>query len=153
MFVAILLHSHLECLEPLLIPILSLYMGALVRFTIVGLGYYRSIHDNIPESSGPEVGVGHLGSHMDHTGSTVVWSKNPARVKGCNSATSYYGESALLKKGAMLLNNRKECCLLLLSLWLGKISNVYIWSRKTFAVILSHIPLCQPVYYEGFFFC
>ncbi|KAG9355903.1 hypothetical protein JZ751_000747 [Albula glossodonta] len=33
-FVAILLHSHLECLEPLLIPILSLYMGALVRFTI-----------------------------------------------------------------------------------------------------------------------
>uniref|UniRef100_A0A674B7Q3 ANKH inorganic pyrophosphate transport regulator b n=1 Tax=Salmo trutta TaxID=8032 RepID=A0A674B7Q3_SALTR len=55
-FVAILLHSHLECLEPMLIPILSLYMGALVRFTIVGLGYYRNIHDNIPESSGPEVG-------------------------------------------------------------------------------------------------
>lgn len=56
-FVAILLHSHLECVEPLLIPILSLYMGALVRFTIVGLGYYRNIHNNIPESSGPEVGV------------------------------------------------------------------------------------------------
>ncbi|XP_063075310.1 progressive ankylosis protein homolog B isoform X2 [Engraulis encrasicolus] len=55
-FVSILLHSHLECLEPLLIPILSLYMGALVRFTIVGLGYYRNIHDTIPESSGPEVG-------------------------------------------------------------------------------------------------
>uniref|UniRef100_A0A8B9JM86 ANKH inorganic pyrophosphate transport regulator b n=1 Tax=Astyanax mexicanus TaxID=7994 RepID=A0A8B9JM86_ASTMX len=55
-FVAILLHSHLECVEPLLIPILSLYMGALVRFTIVGLGYYRNIHDNIPDSSGPEVG-------------------------------------------------------------------------------------------------
>ncbi|CAB1325675.1 unnamed protein product [Coregonus sp. 'balchen'] len=55
-FVAILLHSHLECLEPMLIPILSLYMGALVRFTIVGLGYYRNIHYNIPESSGPEVG-------------------------------------------------------------------------------------------------
>lgn len=61
-FVAILLHSHLECLEPMLIPILSLYMGALVRFTIVGLGYYRNIHDNIPESSGPEVGVGYLRS-------------------------------------------------------------------------------------------
>jgi hypothetical protein len=60
--VAILLHSHLECLEPMLIPILSLYMGALVRFTIVGLGYYRNIHDNIPESSGPEVGVGYLRS-------------------------------------------------------------------------------------------
>lgn len=56
-FVAILLHSHLECLEPLLIPILSLYMGALVRFTIVGLGYYRNIHDTIPDSCGPEVGV------------------------------------------------------------------------------------------------
>ncbi|KAM9459742.1 progressive ankylosis protein homolog B isoform 3-T4 [Salvelinus alpinus] len=55
-FVAILLQSHLECLEPMLIPILSLYMGALVRFTIVGLGYYRNVHDNIPESSGPEVG-------------------------------------------------------------------------------------------------
>ncbi|XP_056600740.1 progressive ankylosis protein homolog B [Triplophysa dalaica] len=55
-FVAILLHSHLECVEPLLIPILSLYMGAFVRFTIVGLGYYRTIHDNIPDSSGPEVG-------------------------------------------------------------------------------------------------
>lgn len=46
----------------MLIPILSLYMGALVRFTIVGLGYYRNIHDNIPESSGPEVGVGYLRS-------------------------------------------------------------------------------------------
>ncbi|XP_026885462.1 progressive ankylosis protein homolog B isoform X2 [Electrophorus electricus] len=55
-FVAILLHSHLECVEPMLIPTLSLYMGALVRFTIVGMGYYRHIHDNIPDSSGPEVG-------------------------------------------------------------------------------------------------
>uniref|UniRef100_A0A8C2AMS3 ANKH inorganic pyrophosphate transport regulator b n=1 Tax=Cyprinus carpio TaxID=7962 RepID=A0A8C2AMS3_CYPCA len=55
-FVAILLHSHLECVEPLLIPILSLYMGAFVRFTVVGLGYYRNVHDNIPDSSGPEVG-------------------------------------------------------------------------------------------------
>lgn len=57
MFVAILLHSNLECVEPLLIPILSLYMGALVRFTIVGLGYYCNIHDNIPDSSGMDVGV------------------------------------------------------------------------------------------------
>lgn len=57
MFVAILLHSNLECVEPLLIPILSLYMGALVRFTIVGLGYYCNIHDNIPDSSGLDVGV------------------------------------------------------------------------------------------------
>ncbi|XP_062849930.1 progressive ankylosis protein homolog B isoform X2 [Trichomycterus rosablanca] len=56
LFVSILLNSHLECVEPLLIPILSLYMGALVRFTIVGLAYYRNIHDNIPVSSGPEVG-------------------------------------------------------------------------------------------------
>ncbi|XP_052473939.1 progressive ankylosis protein homolog B [Carassius gibelio] len=55
-FVAILLHSHMECVEPLLIPILSLYMGALVRFTVVGLGYYKKVHDNIPVSSGPEVG-------------------------------------------------------------------------------------------------
>uniref|UniRef100_A0AAY4BPB7 ANKH inorganic pyrophosphate transport regulator a n=1 Tax=Denticeps clupeoides TaxID=299321 RepID=A0AAY4BPB7_9TELE len=55
-FVAILLHSNLECQEPLLIPILSLYMGALVRFTIVGLGYYCNVHDSIPESSGIEVG-------------------------------------------------------------------------------------------------
>ncbi|XP_072567369.1 progressive ankylosis protein homolog B isoform X1 [Paramormyrops kingsleyae] len=55
-FVAILLQSHLECLEPLLIPILSLYMGALVRFTIVGLGYYCKIHDSIPESISPERG-------------------------------------------------------------------------------------------------
>ncbi|XP_028831169.1 progressive ankylosis protein homolog B isoform X4 [Denticeps clupeoides] len=55
-FVSVLLHSRLECLEPLLIPILSLYMGALVRFSIVGLGYYKSIHDSMPESSGPEVG-------------------------------------------------------------------------------------------------
>uniref|UniRef100_A0A3B3T9T7 ANKH inorganic pyrophosphate transport regulator n=1 Tax=Paramormyrops kingsleyae TaxID=1676925 RepID=A0A3B3T9T7_9TELE len=57
-FVAILLQSHLECLEPLLIPILSLYMGALVRFTIVGLGYYCKIHDSIPESISPERGLG-----------------------------------------------------------------------------------------------
>lgn len=56
-FVAILLHSNLECVEPLLIPILSLYMGALVRFSIVGLGYYCNIHDNIPDSSGMDVGV------------------------------------------------------------------------------------------------
>lgn len=56
-FVAILLHSNLECVEPLLIPILSLYMGALVRFSIVGLGYYCNIHDSIPDSSGLDVGV------------------------------------------------------------------------------------------------
>ncbi|XP_077100471.1 ANKH inorganic pyrophosphate transport regulator a [Siphateles boraxobius] len=55
-FVAMLLQSNLECLEPLLIPILSLYMGALVRFTIVGLGYYCNIHDNIPESSSLDQG-------------------------------------------------------------------------------------------------
>ncbi|XP_056290470.1 ANKH inorganic pyrophosphate transport regulator a [Pseudoliparis swirei] len=55
-FVAILLHSNLQCVEPLLIPILSLYMGALVRFTIVSLGYYCNIHDNIPDSSGLDVG-------------------------------------------------------------------------------------------------
>uniref|UniRef100_A0A674HDX8 ANKH inorganic pyrophosphate transport regulator n=1 Tax=Taeniopygia guttata TaxID=59729 RepID=A0A674HDX8_TAEGU len=55
-FVAILLHSHLECREPLLIPILSLYMGALVRCTTLCLGYYRNIHDVIPDRSGPEVG-------------------------------------------------------------------------------------------------
>uniref|UniRef100_A0A4X2M1S3 ANKH inorganic pyrophosphate transport regulator n=1 Tax=Vombatus ursinus TaxID=29139 RepID=A0A4X2M1S3_VOMUR len=55
-FVAILLHSHLECREPLLIPILSLYMGALVRCTTLCLGYYRNIHDIIPDSSGPELG-------------------------------------------------------------------------------------------------
>ncbi|CAM5091608.1 unnamed protein product [Eretmochelys imbricata] len=55
-FVAILLHSHLECKEPLLIPILSLYMGALVRCTTLCLGYYRNIHDIIPDSSGPEMG-------------------------------------------------------------------------------------------------
>lgn len=54
---AILLHSNLECAEPLLIPILSLYMGALVRFTIVGLGYYCNIHDSIPDTSGLDVGV------------------------------------------------------------------------------------------------
>lgn len=57
MFVAIFLHSNLECVEPLLIPILSLYMGALVRFSIVGIGYYCNIHDSIPESSGLDVGV------------------------------------------------------------------------------------------------
>ncbi|KAL2085616.1 hypothetical protein ACEWY4_018936 [Coilia grayii] len=55
-FVAILLQSNLECVEPLLIPILSLYMGALVRFTIVGLGYYCNVHDNIPDTSSIEIG-------------------------------------------------------------------------------------------------
>uniref|UniRef100_A0AAR2LT77 ANKH inorganic pyrophosphate transport regulator a n=1 Tax=Pygocentrus nattereri TaxID=42514 RepID=A0AAR2LT77_PYGNA len=55
-FVAILLQSNLECVEPLLIPILSLYMGALVRFTIVGLGYYCNIHNTFPQSSSQEVG-------------------------------------------------------------------------------------------------
>lgn len=60
-FVAILLHSNLECVEPLLIPILSLYMGALVRFSVVGLGYYCNIHDNIPDSSGLDVGVSAAG--------------------------------------------------------------------------------------------
>ncbi|KAL7840567.1 hypothetical protein AOLI_G00258900 [Acnodon oligacanthus] len=55
-FVAILLQSNLECIEPLLIPILSLYMGALVRFTIVGLGYYCKIHNTFPQSSSQEVG-------------------------------------------------------------------------------------------------
>lgn len=44
-------------MEPLLIPILALYMGALVRFVILGLGYYYNIHDNIPDSSGVDVGV------------------------------------------------------------------------------------------------
>lgn len=56
-FVSIFLHSNVECVEPLLIPILSLYMGSLVRFTIVGIGYYCNIHDNIPDSSGLDVGV------------------------------------------------------------------------------------------------
>ncbi|XP_069770342.1 progressive ankylosis protein homolog B-like isoform X2 [Narcine bancroftii] len=55
-FVSILLHSHLECTEPLLIPILALYMGVMVRFTMVGLGYYKNVHDIIPERSGPELG-------------------------------------------------------------------------------------------------
>ncbi|XP_076147068.1 progressive ankylosis protein homolog [Alosa pseudoharengus] len=55
-FVAILLHSNLECVEPLLIPILSLYMGGLVRFTIVGMGYYCNVHENIPDSSSIEIG-------------------------------------------------------------------------------------------------
>ncbi|PWA17955.1 hypothetical protein CCH79_00004059, partial [Gambusia affinis] len=55
-FVAIFLHSNLECVEPILIPILSLYMGALVRFSIVCIGYYCNIHDNIPDSSGLDVG-------------------------------------------------------------------------------------------------
>ncbi|XP_048464690.1 progressive ankylosis protein-like [Rhincodon typus] len=55
-FVSILLHSHLECTEPLLIPILALYMGVVVRFTMVGLGYYKNVHDIIPERSGPEMG-------------------------------------------------------------------------------------------------
>ncbi|XP_029399791.1 progressive ankylosis protein homolog [Mus pahari] len=59
-FVAILLHSHLECREPLLIPILSLYMGALVRCTTLCLGYYRNIHDIIPDRSGPELGACHM---------------------------------------------------------------------------------------------
>lgn len=57
---AILLHSHLECREPLLIPILSLYMGALVRCTTLCLGYYRNVHDVIPDRSGPELGVGEV---------------------------------------------------------------------------------------------
>ncbi|KAF5901797.1 progressive ankylosis protein B, partial [Clarias magur] len=56
LFVTILLHSHLECVEPLLIPILSLYMGALVRFSIVGLGYYCNVHDNITDSTSPDMG-------------------------------------------------------------------------------------------------
>uniref|UniRef100_A0A8C7TMG8 ANKH inorganic pyrophosphate transport regulator a n=1 Tax=Oncorhynchus mykiss TaxID=8022 RepID=A0A8C7TMG8_ONCMY len=55
-FVSVLMHSNLPCVEPLLIPILALYMGALVRFVIVGLGYYYNIHDNIPDSSGVDVG-------------------------------------------------------------------------------------------------
>ncbi|XP_049319255.1 ANKH inorganic pyrophosphate transport regulator a [Astyanax mexicanus] len=55
-FVAILLQSNLECIEPLLIPILSLYMGAMVRFTIVGMGYYCNVHDTVPLSSSQEVG-------------------------------------------------------------------------------------------------
>ncbi|EHB02361.1 Progressive ankylosis protein [Heterocephalus glaber] len=45
-----------ELQEPLLIPILSLYMGALVRCTTLCLGYYRNIHDIIPDRSGPELG-------------------------------------------------------------------------------------------------
>ncbi|XP_053343547.1 ANKH inorganic pyrophosphate transport regulator a [Clarias gariepinus] len=56
LFVTILLHSHLECVEPLLIPILSLYMGALVRFSIVGLGYYCNIHDNLSDSNSQDMG-------------------------------------------------------------------------------------------------
>ncbi|XP_056306693.1 ANKH inorganic pyrophosphate transport regulator a [Danio aesculapii] len=55
-FVAILLQSNLECFEPLLIPILALYMGALVRFTIVGLGYYCNVHDITPESTSIDQG-------------------------------------------------------------------------------------------------
>ncbi|XP_061095884.1 progressive ankylosis protein homolog B-like isoform X2 [Conger conger] len=55
-FVAILLNSNLQCYEPMLIPILSLYMGVLVRFTIVSLGYYHKIHEIIPDSCGPDLG-------------------------------------------------------------------------------------------------
>ncbi|XP_062841750.1 ANKH inorganic pyrophosphate transport regulator a [Trichomycterus rosablanca] len=55
-FVAILLHSNLECVEPLLIPILPLYMGALVRFTIVGVGYYCKVYSSSPESSSQDMG-------------------------------------------------------------------------------------------------
>nr|AAH96801.1 Ankylosis, progressive homolog a [Danio rerio]AAI64259.1 Ankha protein [Danio rerio] len=55
-FVAILLQSNLECFEPLLIPILALYMGALVRFTVVGLGYYCNVHDITPESTSTDQG-------------------------------------------------------------------------------------------------
>ncbi|XP_023388710.1 progressive ankylosis protein homolog [Pteropus vampyrus] len=35
---------------------LSLYMGALVRCATLCLGYYRNIHDIIPDRSGPELG-------------------------------------------------------------------------------------------------
>ncbi|NXT13029.1 ANKH protein, partial [Prunella fulvescens] len=49
-------HCSHCCREPLLIPILSLYMGALVRCTTLCLGYYRNIHDVIPDRSGPEMG-------------------------------------------------------------------------------------------------
>lgn len=66
-FVSIFLRSNIECVEPLLIPILSLYMGSLVRFTIVGIGYYCNIHDNIPDSSGLDVGV-HVGSFLFNRG-------------------------------------------------------------------------------------
>lgn len=59
---AILLQSNLECLEPLLIPIVSLYMGTLVRFIIVGLGYYCNIHNRIPETISVDQGV-----HLSNT--------------------------------------------------------------------------------------
>lgn len=72
MFVAILLHSNLECAEPLLIPILSLYMGAVVRFSIVGLGYYCNIHDNIPDSSSQDMGVQLLNLYQPQMQSSSV---------------------------------------------------------------------------------
>ena len=50
--------AYRESVWPLLIPILSLYMGALVRCTTLCLGYYKNIHDIIPDRSGPELGVG-----------------------------------------------------------------------------------------------
>ncbi len=88
-FVAILLQSNLECLEPLLIPIISLYMGALVRFTIVGLGYYCNVHDNIPESSSIEQGVCSL----------KILSQNIQKVASCIKSTfvHFQGDTTIKK--------------------------------------------------------
>lgn len=79
----ILLHSNLECAEPLLIPILPLYMGALVRFSIVGLGYYCKVHDNIPNSWSQDMGVQLLNLYLPQMQDEqcVTWNKNVVKYQ------------------------------------------------------------------------
>lgn len=101
---AILLQSNLECLEPLLIPIISLYMGALVRFTIVGLGYYCNVHDHIPESSSIEQGVcsskrlsqniQKVASCIQFYGSLPGWHHHKEDAKFLVAACPHFGHSA-----------------------------------------------------------
>ncbi|TRY55820.1 hypothetical protein DNTS_022301 [Danionella cerebrum] len=55
-FVVLILHNNQEYLEPLLIPILALYMGAFIRFTIILTGYYCKVHVHIPDAISLEQG-------------------------------------------------------------------------------------------------
>ncbi|XP_032807388.1 mineralization regulator ANKH [Petromyzon marinus] len=55
-FVAVFLQSRLECAEPMLIPVLALYMGSLVRFTTLCLAYYTKVHHLLPQRAGADTG-------------------------------------------------------------------------------------------------
>uniref|UniRef100_UPI00358F4145 mineralization regulator ANKH isoform X2 n=1 Tax=Myxine glutinosa TaxID=7769 RepID=UPI00358F4145 len=61
LFVAILLQSRLQCVAPLLIPVLALYLGGLCRLVILVIAYYHKVHRLLPLEPSSEMGEATVG--------------------------------------------------------------------------------------------